>query len=180
MKLKSLTKMPNYNLLTIRTQIRDYYKYSFYPRTITEWNKLPRDIALYISLAAFKNAFLNIYQHFYYVACVQTITKLWLVPSAKQRRDPCSGPPTDSTNYRKCVSISPSTWLAITTNKTKPFLTGHSWRVRKSGYTAGSPEQGFRRCFADGVNQSLISSARRLLLRCAHKRHFSHLFFRAV
>ena len=27
------------------------------------------------------------------VACVQTITKLWLVPSAKQRRDPCSGPP---------------------------------------------------------------------------------------
>ena len=48
------------------------------------------------------------------------------------------------------------------TNKTKPFLTGQSWRVPKSGYTAGSPEQGFRRCFADGVNQSLISSARRL------------------
>ena len=96
------------------------------------------------------------------LACVQTITKLWLVPSAKQRRDLCSGPPTDSTNYRKCVSNSPSTWLAITTNKTKPFLTGQSWRVLKSGYTAGSPEQGFRRCFADGVNQSLISSARRL------------------
>ena len=96
------------------------------------------------------------------VACVQTITKLWLVPSAKQRRDPCSGHPTDSTNYRKCVSNSPSIWLAITTNKTKPFLTGQSWRVLKSGYTAGSPEQGFRRCFADGVNQSLISSARRL------------------
>ena len=51
------------------------------------------------------------------LACVQTITKLWLVPSAKQRRDPCSGPPTDLTNYRKCVSNSPSTWLAITTNK---------------------------------------------------------------
>ena len=98
----------------------------------------------------------------YIIACVQTITKLWLVPSAKQRRDPCSGPPTDSTNYRKCVSNSPSTWLAITTNKTKPFLTGQSWRVLKSGYTAGSPEEGFRRCFEDGVNQSLISSARRL------------------
>ena len=102
------------------------------------------------------------------------ITKLWLVLSAKQRRDPCSGPPTDSTNYRKCVSNSPSTWLAITTNKTKPFLTGQSWRVLKSGYTAGSPEQGFRHCFADGVNQSLISSARRLpinqsvQLPCAH------------
>ena len=103
----------------------------------------------------------------YFVACVQTITKVWLVPSAKQRRDPCSGPPTDSTNYRKCVSNSPSTWLAITTNKTKPFLTGQSWRVLKSGYTVGSPEQGFRRCFADGVNQSLISSARRLLFRDA-------------
>ena len=103
------------------------------------------------------------------LACVQTIPKLWLVPSAKQRRDLCSGPPTDSTNYRKCVSNSPSTWLAITTNKTKPFLTGQSWRVLKSGYTAGSPEQGFRRCFADGVNQSLISSARRLRITCLSK-----------
>ena len=73
----------------------------------------------------------------------QTITKLWLVPSAKQRRDPCSGPPTDSTNYRKCVSNFPSTWLAITTlatNKTKVFFNWpivvrtqirvHSWKSR--------------------------------------------------
>ena len=97
------------------------------------------------------------------LACMQTITKLWLVLSAKQRRDPCSGPPTDSTNYRKCVSNFPSTWSAITTNKTKALLTGQSWRVLKSGYTAGSPEQWFRRCFADGVNQSLISCARRLI-----------------
>ena len=104
------------------------------------------------------------------LACVQTITKLWLVPSAKQRRDPCSGPPTDSTDYRKRVPNSPSTWLAITTNKTKAFLTGQSWRVLKSGYTAGSPEQGFRRCFADGVNQSLISSARRLAKGLMKKR----------
>ena len=36
-------------------------KYSFYPRTITEWNKLPRDIALSNSLAAFENAISNIY-----------------------------------------------------------------------------------------------------------------------
>ena len=47
-------------------------------------------------------------------------------------------------------------------DKQRPFLTGQSWRVLKSGYTAGSPEQGFRRCFADGVNQSFILSARRL------------------
>ena len=113
-------------------------------------------------------------QTFTFLACVQTITKLWLVPSAKQRRDPCSGPPTDSTNYQKCVSNSPSTWLAITTNKTKPFLTGQLWRVLKSGYTAGSPEQGFWRCFADGANQSLISSARRL----SHSRNtYRRVFF---
>ena len=75
-----------------------------------------------------------------WLACVQTITKLWLVPSAKQRRDPCSGPPRDSTNYRKWVSNSPSTWLAITTNKTKAFFNWpivartqiwvHSWKSR--------------------------------------------------
>ena len=43
------------------TAIRDYYKYSFYPRTITEWNKLPRKIELSNALAAFKNAISNIY-----------------------------------------------------------------------------------------------------------------------
>ena len=45
---------------TQQTAIRDYYKYSFYQRTITEWSKLPRDIALSNSLAAFKNAISNI------------------------------------------------------------------------------------------------------------------------
>ena len=34
--------------------IGDYYNYSFYPRTMTEWNKLPRDIVLSNSLAAFR------------------------------------------------------------------------------------------------------------------------------
>ena len=43
------------------TAIRDNNKYSFYPRTITEWNKLPRGIALSNSLAAFKSAISNIY-----------------------------------------------------------------------------------------------------------------------
>ena len=42
------------------------------------------------------------------------------------------------------------------------FLTGQSWHVLKSEYTARSPEQGFWRRFTDRVNQSLISSARRL------------------
>ena len=39
------------------------------------------------------------------------------------------------------------------------FLTGQSWRVLKSWYADGDLEQGFRRCFADGLNQSLVSSA---------------------
>ena len=38
------------------------------------------------------------------------------------------------------------------------FLTVQSWRVLKSWYTGGGPEQGFRRCFADGPNQSFVSS----------------------
>ena len=40
---------------------RDYYKYSFYPRTISEWNKLPREIVRSRSRAAFKNAIFSIH-----------------------------------------------------------------------------------------------------------------------
>ena len=38
------------------------------------------------------------------------------------------------------------------------LLTGQSWCALKSWYTAGGPEQGFRRCFADGLNQSSVLS----------------------
>ena len=31
------------------------------------------------------------------------------------------------------------------------FLMDQSWRVHKSWYTGGGPEQGFRRCFSDGL-----------------------------
>ena len=37
------------------------------------------------------------------------------------------------------------------------FLTGQSWRVLKSGSIVADLEQGFRCCFADAVNQSLVS-----------------------
>ena len=43
--------------------------------------------------------------------------------------------------------------------RTMAFLTGQSWRVLKSWCTGGRPEQEFRNCFADGLNQSLVSSA---------------------
>ena len=41
---------------------------------------------------------------------------------------------------------------------TMAFLTGQSRRVLKSLYKGGSLEQGLRHCFADGLNQSLVSS----------------------
>ena len=48
------------------------------------------------------------------------------------------------------------------TNKTKAFFNWPIVARTQIWIHTGSPEQGFRRCFADGVNQSLISSARRL------------------
>ena len=41
---------------------------------------------------------------------------------------------------------------------TMSLLTGQSWRVLKSWYTGGGPEQGFLCCFADRLNYSLVSS----------------------
>ena len=41
---------------------------------------------------------------------------------------------------------------------TMTFSTGQSWRVLKSWYTGDGPEQGFRRCFADGLIRVLVSS----------------------
>ena len=49
---------------------------------------------------------------------------------------------------------------------TMAFLTGQSWRVLKSWCTGGSLEEGFWRCFADGRNQSLVSSVAQLANCC--------------
>ena len=40
---------------------------------------------------------------------------------------------------------------------TMAFLTSQSWCELKSWYTDGDPEQGFWPCFADGLNQSVVS-----------------------
>ena len=45
------------------------------------------------------------------LASVTDVLLSRLVTSAKQCRDPCSGPPMDSTNYWKCVSNFLSSWL---------------------------------------------------------------------
>ena len=47
---------------------------------------------------------------------------------------------------------------------TMAFLTGQSWRVIKSWYTGGVLDQEFRRCFADGLSQSSVSS---VVLACS-------------
>ena len=41
---------------------------------------------------------------------------------------------------------------------TMAFSRGQSWHVLKSWYKGWGPEQGFPRCFADRLNQSLVSS----------------------
>ena len=57
--------------------------------------------------------------------------------------------------------------LNLIGKSTMALISGQSWRVLKSWYTDGDPEQGFRRCFADGLNQSLVSS-----MAQAEKRQF--------
>ena len=48
---------------------------------------------------------------------------------------------------------------------TMAFLTGQSWHILKSWYAGGGLKQGFQRCFADGLNQSLVLS----VLHATHK-----------
>lgn len=40
---------------------------------------------------------------------------------------------------------------------TMVYLTGQSWRVRKSWYIGEGPDHGFRRCIEDGLKQNLVS-----------------------
>ena len=77
--------------------------------------------------------------------------------TAKQPWYPCSGPPMDSTNYRKSISNFLSSWLA----NRQWYLqqVNHGTRVLKSWYTGRGPEDGFWHCFTDGLDQSLVLSA---------------------
>ena len=77
--------MPDYNQLAICTKValKSTLAHSrlgqpqgiilsipSYPRTITEWNQLPRETALSDSLSVFKNAISNIYK--YFTGCIIT------------------------------------------------------------------------------------------------------------
>ena len=83
-----------------------------------------------------------------------------LVTSVKQCRNPFTEPPTDSTTYRKKHFKFP---FNLTGKSTMAFLTGQSWCILKSWYTGvggggRGREQGFWHYFANGLNQSLVSS----------------------
>ena len=45
---------------TILSSRVDSYKYSFFPRTISEWNKLPQDVRSKPSVASFRSALLRV------------------------------------------------------------------------------------------------------------------------
>ena len=87
-------------------------------------------------------------------ACFTNVISARLVSSAKQRRYPCFGPTTASTNYRS-ISNFRSTWLA---NRQWPFTrpviactqTLVHWWVAPT-------EKGFRHCFAEGLNRKISS-----------------------
>ena len=54
-----------------------------------------------------------------------------------------------------------------------PKMLFQSWCVLKSWYTGGGPEQGFRRCFADGLNQSSVLSGAQARSKGVSKRLYT-------
>ena len=75
--------------------------------------------------------------------------------STKQCRHPRSGSPKDLTNYLKSVQISfHLDWLIDRVLFNRPIMGHTQVLVHRWG-----PEQGFRHCFADGLDHSLVSSA---------------------
>ena len=71
--------------------------------------------------------------------------------SAKQCQNPCCG-------LKELPKMSFEFPFNLIGKSTMAFLTDQSWHVLKSCYTGGGIEQGFRHCFADRLNQSLILS----------------------
>ena len=89
------------------------------------------------------------------LACVADVLKPRLVTSAKQCRDPCSGAPN---GLNELPEVSLEFRFILIGKLTIAFLTDQSWCLLKSCYTGWGSEQGFRRCFAAGLNKSFVSS----------------------
>ena len=91
-------------------------------------------------------------------ACVTDVVQPRLVTSARQHWDPCSVPKQTQQITGRGFWISlQSDWQID-----KAFLTGQSWPVFKSWYKGEGREQGFRHCFTDRLNQSLVSSKQKV------------------
>ena len=73
----------------------------------------------------------------------------------QQHRYPCPGPQRTPRITGRLFRIS----FTLMGKSTMEFWTSESWSVLKSQHTGRVPEQGFRRCYEDGLNQSLVSSA---------------------
>ena len=92
------------------------------------------------------------------VACFEDVIYHRLVTAAKQSRDLCSGPSTDSTNKRKCVSNFPLIWRAITSLVEQLFfLTDQSWHVLKSWFAAGAQSKDFGTVSQTDQTRGLVS-----------------------
>jgi len=79
------------------------------------------------------------------VACVADVILIRLVTSVKQSRDPCSGPPADWTNYRKCMRFDSVLFHLIDKLAMAFFsrlLANHS-AILKSWYTGGALNKDF-------------------------------------
>ena len=68
----------------------------------------------------------------------RNLTSVTLVPSAKQHRYPCCGPPTGSTNYRKRTGRAFRIFFHLEWQIDKK-KSSQSWLPLKSWYTSGGP-----------------------------------------
>ena len=94
--------------------------------------------------------------HFNFLACVAvTFNSTPASTSEKQRRYPCCGPLKDLTNNQKCVSNFILIGKSTMTFLNRLVMACTQILVHKWGPTE---LQGFRRCFADGLYQCLVSS----------------------
>ena len=74
-----------------------------------------------------------------------------------------------SNGHNKFIPEMHSEFLFLLIGKsTMAFLTGQSWRLLKSWYVCGDPEEGFWHCFADGPNKSVVSSVVQATLQTKH------------
>ena len=61
-KSRSLRRRHKFSFIQIQARV-DSYKYSFFPRTIIDWNSLPENVVCQPSAAKFKDAVLRYFNN---------------------------------------------------------------------------------------------------------------------